>query len=53
MVIRFGQDGVCETQPMLIGLKKMESSPADYANALEIGGLSTAAERLRSATELI
>lgn len=33
--------------------KKPESSPADFADALEIGGLPTTAERLRAAAELI
>lgn len=33
--------------------RKPESSPEDFAYALEIGGLPTTAERLRSAAELI
>lgn len=33
--------------------KKPKSSPADFADALEIGGLPTIAERLRAAAELI
>lgn len=53
MVIRFGQDGFCEHQPMPVRRKKTESSPADSADALEIGGLPTTAERLRAAAELL
>lgn len=33
--------------------KKPQSSPEDFAYALEIGGLPTSAERLRQASELI
>lgn len=33
--------------------KKPQSSPEDFAYALEVGGLPTTAERLRSASELI
>lgn len=33
--------------------KKPQSTPEDFADALEIGGLPTTAERLRSASELI
>ncbi len=33
--------------------KKPQSSPIDFAYALEVGGLPTTAERLRSAAELI
>jgi hypothetical protein len=33
--------------------KKPQSSPEDFAYALEIGGLPTTAERLRLAAELI
>jgi hypothetical protein len=33
--------------------KKPRSSPEDFADALEIGGLPTTAERLRAAAELI
>jgi hypothetical protein len=33
--------------------KKPQSSPEDFAYALEIGGLPTTAERLRQAAELI
>ncbi|MBC2770617.1 hypothetical protein [Pusillimonas minor] len=33
--------------------KKPEASPIDFADALEIGGLPTTAERLRAAAELI
>ena len=33
--------------------RKPQSSPEDFANALEVGGLPTTAQRLQSASELI